>query len=70
MYVFLEHFLAKQINEVIGDIEYIALHILGADFFCWFMTLLNSIFLMIFAARKYMFKLNKNSIETWFQISF
>ena len=36
MYVLLEHFLAKQINEVRGDIEYVALHIIIADFLCWF----------------------------------
>ena len=36
MYVLLEHFLAKQINKVSADIEYIALHIIVAGFFCWF----------------------------------
>lgn len=51
MYVLLEHFLAKQINKVSADIEYIALHIIVADFSVG-LTLLNSIFLMNFAPKK------------------
>ena len=51
MYVLLEHFLAKQINKVSADIEYIALHIIVADFSVG-LSLLNSIFLMNFAPKK------------------